>query len=152
MEKLLVIEELLRPLKAHEGASPEVAPSTGTVFSRRGPRDSDAGAYPMTVESTDEADPGRHRSTEFADAFVEALLAERYGEIYRKMEKSFRTAVPEDQMGPMLEQMYDAYGGKPLEARLKTEESGYRMNAGGQNHVHKFWYALCSARIRKGCF
>jgi hypothetical protein len=99
-----------------------------------------------------EADAGHRKARDFANTFVDALLAERYGEVYRKTDESFRTAVPEDQLRPMLEQMYDAYGGKPLEAELTTEESGCRMFSGAPKHVHKFWYALRSTRCEKDAF
>jgi uncharacterized protein len=151
VEKLLVIEELLRPLKTDDAVASEVSRPTGTMPADEMP-ESDGSGQPLAPESKGEADLGHRKVTEFADAFVDALLAERYGEIYRKMEKSFRTAVPEDQMGPMLEQMYDAYGGKPIEARLKAEESGYRMHADAGDYVYKFRYALCSTQFEPDAF
>jgi uncharacterized protein len=151
VEKLLVIEELLRPLKTDDAIAPEASRPIGTMPSDELPEGDGAGPS-LASELTNEVDVGHRKIAEFADAFVDALLAERYDEIYRKMEKSFRLAVPEDQMGPMLEQMYDAYGGKPIEARLKAEESGYRMHADSGDHVYKFRYALCSTQFEPDAF
>jgi hypothetical protein len=88
----------------------------------------------------------------FAEVFVQALLAGRYGEVYDKMDSAFRAVVPRDQMAPMVDQMYDAYGGKPIEAELKTEEQGCRTDDGVQRPVYKFWYALRSMGFTKGVF
>jgi uncharacterized protein len=152
VEKLLVIEQLLRPLKTEEDEVPEGAVKSGstavTNIHDRGGEDE----LGERERSAHEPDTGPRMARFFANGFVDLLLAERYSEVYRKMEKSFRAAVPEDQLGPMLEQMYDAYGGKPLDAELKAEDSGYRAHGGKQKYVHKFWYALRSTRFEKDAF
>jgi hypothetical protein len=152
VEKLLVIEQLLRPLKTEGNGVLDDAVKNG---SKAAPEIRDQGDEDELGESgrlADKPDTGRRMARFFANGFVDLLLAEGYGEVYRKMEKSFRAAVPEDQLGPMLEQMYDAYGGKPLDAELKAEDSGYRTHGGRQKYVHKFWYALKSARFEKDTF
>jgi TPR repeat protein len=146
VEKLLVIEQLLRPLQADEGEPQGRAAPPGSAL----PAENNPENEPVAPASEHGAGATHKKAAEFAHAFVDALLAERYGEVYRSMEKSFRAAVPEDQVGPMLEQMYDAYGGKPLEAELTAEESGYRTYTG--TRAHKFWYALRSARFEKDAF
>jgi hypothetical protein len=52
----------------------------------------------------------------------------------------------------MLEQMYDTYGGKPLEAELETDEMGQREYGNGKRAVHRFWYAIRTPRHKKGVY
>jgi tetratricopeptide (TPR) repeat protein len=92
------------------------------------------------------------KALDFSDSLVEAIIHDRYAEIYRKMERAYRDAVPENQIAAMLEQMYDTYGGKPLEAEFETDEIGQREYGDGKRAVHKFWYAIRTPRHKKGVY
>lgn len=125
VEKLLVVENLLRPLAADSAA--------------HGNRD----------------DPGalEHReASDFSRSLVDAMIGDDYRAVYGKMERAFQSAVPEDQIRPMLDEMYAAYGGHPLGAELKAEETGYRLYAGDRKRVHKFWYSLNTSEQGKGVY
>ncbi len=125
VEKLLVVENLLRPLAADSAAH-------------------SGEADPASVEHQEAAD--------FSRSLVDAMINDEYGEVYGRMEGAFQNAVPEDQIRPMLDEMYATYGGKPLGAELKAEETGYRLYAGERKRVHKFWYTLRTARQEKGAY
>jgi hypothetical protein len=80
------------------------------------------------------------------------MISDDHRGVYTKMEKAFQSAVPEDQMRPMLDEMYATYGGRPLEAELKAEETGYRLYVGERKRVHKFWYSLRTSERDKGVY
>ena len=123
VEKLLVVENLLRPLAADSAAH---------------------GAQ-------DDAASLEHReASDFSRSLVDAMIGDDYRGVYARMEKAFRAAVPEGQIGPMLDEMYATYGGHPLAAELKAEETGYRLYAGERKRVHKFWYSLRTSEQEKG--
>lgn len=92
------------------------------------------------------------KALDFSDSLVEAIIHDRHAEIYRKMERTYRDAVPENQIAAMLEQMYDTYGGKPLEAVFQTDEVGRREYGDGKRAVHRFWYAIRTPQHKKGVY
>jgi TPR repeat protein len=92
------------------------------------------------------------KALDFSDSLVEAIIHDRHAEIYRKMERTYRDAVPENQIAPMLEQMYATYGGKPLEAELETDKIDRREYGDGRRAVHKFWYAIRTPKHKKGVY
>ncbi len=66
------------------------------------------------------------------------------------MEQAFRDAVPEADLKPGLERMYQAYG-KPVEAEYKMQEDGYRVYQDGKKKtMRKVWYAIRTAEQPKG--
>ncbi len=125
VEKLLVVENLLRPLAADSAA--------------HGSQD-------------DSASLEHREASDFSRSLVDAMIGDDYRGVYNKMERAFQSAVPEDQMRPMLDEMYATYGGRPLEAELKAEETGYRLYAGERKRVHKFWYSLRTSEQDKGVY
>ena len=125
VEKLLVVENLLRPLAADSAA--------------HGRQD-------------DSASLEHQEASDFSRSLVDAMIGDDYRGVYDKMERAFQSAVPEDQIRPMLDEMYATYGGRPLEAELKAEETGYRLYAGERKRVHKFWYSLRTSQQDKGVY
>lgn len=152
VEKLLVIEQLLRPLKAGEQQPPEEqAPSNGMTVPVGGDEKHPVSEEPLS-SSSGGTDDTYQMALQFSDGFVAAVVEGDHKEVYAMMDATFRAAVPEGQMGPMLQQMFDAYGGKPIKAELKAKESGYRLHEGTQVRVHKFWYELQGSHYGKGDF
>lgn len=124
-EKFRAVEDLMRPL-AQESETP--------------------------ATEEDQASLEHRKAADFSRSLVEALINDEHREVYAKMERAFQNAVPESQMRPMLEEMYATYGGKPLQAELKAEETGYRLYAGEKTRIHKFWYALATAGQELGVY
>jgi len=125
VEKLLVVENLLRPLAADSAAH---------------------------GKQEDAASLEHKEASDFSRSLVDAMIGDDYRGVYGKMEKAFQSAVPEDQIRPMLDEMYATYGGHPLGAELKAEETGYRLYAGERKRVHKFWYSLRTSEQEKGVY
>jgi hypothetical protein len=93
-------------------------------------------------------DPKKAR--EFSDGVVQAILEDRNGDLRQKMEQSFRDVVSEKEMKPIVEKVYSWYG-KPLEAKFKNEEIGYRMYDNGERKpLRKYWYAVRTTNHEKG--
>ncbi len=151
VEKLLVIEQLLRPLKAGEHEPPEQTPPNGMTVSVNesgGLPADNASISPAMSENEDKI----RTALQLADDFAKAVVKGDYKEVYARMDAAFRAAVPEDQMGPMLQQMFDAYGGRPTEAELQAKDTGYGLREGAGVAVNKFWYALQGSRYDMGDF
>jgi len=92
------------------------------------------------------------RAREVSDKMAQALIEDRTKDIYQLMEKAFREAASEQDIKPMLAQLYSAYG-KPLEVEFKNEEVGFKVSAdGARKPMRKFWYALRTSTQLKGTY
>jgi hypothetical protein len=68
------------------------------------------------------------------------------------MERAFRDAVSEQDVGPMLGKIYAAYG-RPLEVEPKNDEVGYKAYGSGvRKPMRKFWYAVRTSTRQKGTY
>jgi uncharacterized protein len=139
VEKLVQIEELLRPLKTDE-----------TIHDTRPCGPDEPGSSAPHVPSDDPGRPLHQEALQFSKAFVDAILDHRYTDAYSRMDAGFQEAVSEDQMGPMILEMYASYGGEPKTAELTSDESVYNVDQ--ERRVHKFWYDLSGDGYGKGEF
>ena len=95
----------------------------------------------------------REAAIVLSHSIVDALINDRYRDVYEKMEKNFRDAVPYSQLKGILENMYAEYGGKPLEAEFKWDEVGYKLYPSGERKpLRKFWYAVRTLQYEKGTY
>jgi hypothetical protein len=142
VEKLTLIEELLRPLeKADPAQSRETVAPAKATDDRQG-----IGAADQTPDEHT-ASQERRGPLEFSRAFVDAVLEGRYDDAYGKMDRTFRDALPQDQMGSMIEEMYETCQGVPTRAELRTDEKVYGSD---QEPTYRFWYDLSNDQLPKG--
>lgn len=154
VEKLVLIEELLRPLKLEEEQDDHQQVQEELESSR--PHKGIISTHLVDKTDQNEVTPseGDSRSVgqgarAFSQTFVDALLSFRYSDAYSMMEGVFQKAVPENRMEPMVHQMYEAHGGEPAWAELRADE---RVIGGEQKPVFRFWYDLSGKDMQKGNF
>lgn len=94
-----------------------------------------------------------NQAREYSDGVVSDLLADRHKELRARMENTFQQSVSEADIPRTLEQLHDAYGGKPLEAEFKSHEVGERLYMdGSRKPLRKFWYAVRTTRAPMGTY
>ena len=76
-----------------------------------------------------------------ADQVAEAVVANKSAALYDLMEAGYRVSTPLAKSKPMLERII-SYGGTPLSAVFKQEESGTRASSSGTAPVLTYWYRL----------
>jgi uncharacterized protein len=150
VEKLVLIEELLRPLKTDDSPGPETGTSLASGESNRMHKEDRRSAQSFPETSPDSPPSPQQEALEFSRRFVSAILERRYTDAYSRMDHGFREAVSEDQMGPMIQEMYASYGGEPTGAELASDESVY--NNDQEKRIYKFWYNLSGEEYGKGDF
>ncbi len=106
------------------------------------------------LASAYDASINREAAIALSHAIVEDVLQDLHEDMYGKMEKMFRDTIPQGQMKELMDTVYAAFGGKPLDAQFKWDEIGHRFYPTGQKKpMRKFWYAVRTARHEKGsCF
>ena len=92
------------------------------------------------------------RARDVSDKVAQAIIQDRTKDLYQLMEKAFRDAASEQDIKPMLAQLYSAYG-TPLEVEFKNDEVGFKVYADGvRKPMRKFWYALRTSTQPKGTY
>jgi hypothetical protein len=157
VEKLVIIEELLRPLKEEtlpdesvENEENQEEPVSMAAHDPE-PKEFNEGE----TESQNTADVGNPSESDglmardFSQDFVNALIQRRYDDVYAMMDSVFQDVVPRESMEPMVHQMYETHGGEPAFAELRTNE---RIVSGEQKPVYRFWYDLSGKGKQKGAY
>ena len=107
---------------------------------------------PTSQESVDGGSIDRKQARDVSDDLAQAIIQDRTNDLYRIMEKEFRNAASEEDVEPMLAQLYSVYG-KPLEAEYKSDEVGFKAYADGtRKPMRKFWYAVRTSTQAKGTY
>lgn len=111
-----------------------------------------SGDSPTNHESVDGASIDRKQARDLSDNLAQAIIQDRTKDLYRLMEKGFRDAASEEDVRPMLAQIYSVYG-KPLEVEYKSDEVGFKISAdGARKPMPKFWYAVRTSTQPKGTY
>jgi hypothetical protein len=155
VEKLVIIEELLRPLKEEtspdESAEKEEKQEEPVSVAARNPEPEELNETevesPNLAEAGDPSESEGLMAQDFSQDFVNALIQHRYEDVYAMMDSVFQEVVPRDSMEPMVHQMYETHGGEPAFAELRTSE---RIVSGEQKPVYRFWYDLSGKDQQKG--
>lgn len=97
---------------------------------------------PSNQETADGSTIDQKKAREFSDSVVKAIIEDRQNDLRQKMEQAFQDYYSENDMKPLAEQVYSAYG-KPLNVEFKKDEVGYKIyDTGERKPMRKFWYAL----------
>ena len=92
------------------------------------------------------------QAREVSDKVAQAIIHDRTRDLYQLLENAFRDAASEQDIKPMLAQMYSVYG-TPLEVEFKNDEVGFKVYAdGARKSMRKFWYALRTSTQPKGTY
>jgi hypothetical protein len=103
-------------------------------------------------ESVDAASIDENRAREVSDTLAQAIINDQTKDLYYLMEKGFRDAASEQDVKPMLAQLYSVYG-KPLEVEYKSDELGFKIYTDGtKKPMRKFWYAVRTSTQPKGTY
>ena len=100
----------------------------------------------------DNASIDAKQAREVSEKVAQAIIHDRTKDLYQLLEKAFRDAASEQDIKPMLAQMYSVYG-TPLEVEFKNDEVGFKVYAdGARKPMQKFWYALRTSTQPKGTY
>ncbi len=100
----------------------------------------------------DNASIDAKQAREVSEKVAQAIIHDRTKDLYQLLEKAFRDAASEQDIKPMLAQMYSVYG-TPLEVEFKNDEVGFKVYAdGARKPMRKFWYALRTSTQPKGTY
>jgi len=92
------------------------------------------------------------QAREVSDKVAQAIIDDRTKDLYQLLEKGFRDAVSQEEVKPMLAQIYSVYG-KPLEVEFKSAEVGFKVYDNGvKKPMRKFWYAVRTSTQPKGTY
>lgn len=87
-----------------------------------------------------------------ADGVVADVIAERYKELFARMERVFQLGTSETALPSILEPVL-TYGGKPLEAEFKAADEGEKLYPDGTRRpMLKLWYAVRTTKSEKGTY
>jgi hypothetical protein len=94
----------------------------------------------------------RAAAKKVSDAFMSNLASDRVSDAVGEMELGFRHSVGSEQFETQIRKLFD-YCGRPLDSEFKHDEIGFRVEAGGQKPMRKFYYAANTTQHKKGvCF
>jgi len=102
-------------------------------------------------ESNTELTIDRKKARELSDSITEAIIEDRYKDIYTKMGKTFREAITEKGMKPALNKLYST-SRRPLEVKYKMDDTNFEMFNGQKRPIRIFYYVVRTSKKDNGTY